>query len=81
MKKAYSRKLLAANQFNREDSRNKVAANKSWFTVSTGFGNKINPFVKFKMLHWAFIIIKTLHNNMKIQCNIGVFDMMHEIVY
>jgi hypothetical protein len=33
MKKASSRKLLAANQLIVDMSRNKVAANKSWFTV------------------------------------------------
>jgi hypothetical protein len=31
--KAKSQKLLAANQFIREESINKVVANKSWFTV------------------------------------------------
>jgi hypothetical protein len=33
MKKARLRKLLAPNQFITEESRNKVAANNSWFTV------------------------------------------------
>jgi hypothetical protein len=33
MKKARSQKLLAANPFIVEESRNKEAANKSWFTV------------------------------------------------
>jgi hypothetical protein len=33
MNKVQLRKLLAANQFIIEESRNKVAANKSWFTV------------------------------------------------
>jgi hypothetical protein len=35
MKKARSQKLLASNQFITEESQNKVAANKSWFTVAT----------------------------------------------
>jgi hypothetical protein len=33
MKTAGSRTLLAANQFITEESRNKKASNKSWFTV------------------------------------------------
>jgi hypothetical protein len=31
--KAWSRKLLVANQFIMKESQNKAAANKSWFTV------------------------------------------------
>jgi hypothetical protein len=37
MKKAQSRKLLVVNHFIAEGSRNKVAANKSWFTVINEF--------------------------------------------
>jgi hypothetical protein len=39
-KKAWSQKLLTTHQFITEESQNKGASNKSWFTVYSKLGNK-----------------------------------------
>jgi hypothetical protein len=44
MKKALLRKLLTASQFIIKESRNKEAANKSWFTVLMAFYMNENSF-------------------------------------
>jgi hypothetical protein len=62
MKNFQSRKLLAANQFIIEESRNKVAANKSWFTVYDDLSYVIH-------LSGHFIYLDDFPGNQRVRIN------------